>query len=106
MMALDLTVAPNNLFFFKPRTTPTGTYCAKGFAFEAGQLRISISGELEGLIDFSLSNLDAHWFTWQLTCDQARELASKLLSAAQDVQSNCLFDNDALLIDERLPTND
>ena len=80
----------------------SNTYTAKRFEWASDSLRVRTSGTLEGFIDLALfDGAGEHTATHQLTCDEARALAAKLLGVADDVQANCLFDRDALLIDER-----
>ena len=85
-----------------PKCAPR-TYSAKAFHWHSDSLCMQTSGTLEGLIDIALfEGLEQrHIGTHQITCDEARALAVKLLGVADDVQANCLFERDALLIDGR-----
>jgi hypothetical protein len=56
-----------------------------------------MSGTLDGYIDFAIFFQTGHVRTQQINPDEALDLASRLLSAANDVHKNCLFDRDALL---------
>lgn len=76
------------------------SYEAKAFRWSSGGLDAILSGTLDGFIDLALSEGPTciHAGTHLLTCDEARALAAALLSAAEDVQENCLFDRDPLLM--------
>ena len=78
------------------------TYAAKAFHWASESLRMQTSGTLDGFIDLALFNASGrHVGTHILTCGEARAFAAKLLGAADDVQANCLFDRDRLLVPGR-----
>jgi hypothetical protein len=74
------------------------TYTAKEFRVQTLGRTFQMSGTLDGFIDFCVKeDSGGHW-TVTLDCSEARVLAAALLGAAEDIQANCLFDRDALLI--------
>ena len=86
----------NVIQFNKPTVK---SYSAKTEFWQEHSLGVQMCGTLDGFIDFALSNaLGKHLGTHTITCEKARELAAKLLIIVDDVQKNCLFDNDPLLV--------
>lgn len=79
-----MTVGPNNVLRFPPRT-----YCAK--LFEANDFKVA--GTLDGYIDFAVPG----YKTFQLSMNEINDLVSALNDAVADVRSNCLYDRDVLL---------
>lgn len=82
----------SNIVRLSPRT-----YAARLIQIYPSGLAISIAGTLDGYIDFALSDANGPQGTYSLTCEDARLLASSLLSIANDVRANCLYDRDILL---------
>jgi hypothetical protein len=66
----------------------------------ASGLEIHVAGTLDGFLDFAVIESDGRSCTYSLTCDDARLVAAALISGANDVQANCLFDRDPLLLKE------
>lgn len=64
------------------------TYTAK--LFEAGSHKVA--GTLDGFIDLAMPGC-----TYQLSIQEAEELATALSGAIADVKANCLYDRDPLL---------
>ena len=60
-----------------------------------------IAGTLEGGIDFAVVPTEGRSATYSLTCDDARTLIAGLHRTVDDIQRNCLFDRDPLLVDPR-----
>src|SRR5690348_14598105 len=83
---------------FRPRT-----YEARPFTVLASGLQFLISGTLDGFLDFAVVQGNGASLTYSITCDDARMIAASLISAAQDVQANCLFDRDSLLVKAARP---
>jgi hypothetical protein len=75
------------------------SYEAEAFRVFASGLEFRMSGTLDGGIDFCIIESSGDHRTYNIDCDEARVLADKLNAAASDVQKNCLFDSDPLLVD-------
>lgn len=69
------------------------TYTAQPFFAESSCGAFQMSGTIEGLIDLAVPQGN----TYQLSIVEARILAAALLSAASDVELNCLKDKDPIL---------
>jgi hypothetical protein len=77
---------------------PFKTYSAKSFKARLSELNFTISGTLDGFIDLSIKDVKGENSTYSITCNDARVLVASLLSSVDDIQNNCIFDNDTLLI--------
>ncbi len=76
------------------------TYSAKAFRIPTIGRIFIVSGTLDGYMDFAIVEDDGVTHTtYILDCNEARQLASALLGAADDIQKNCLFEQDPLLVD-------
>ena len=80
----------------KPRT-----YEAKCFKVFGSGFEFQVAGTLDGFLDLAVIQSDGSHLTYNITCNDARALAAALNSGASDVQENCLFDRDPLLMLER-----
>jgi hypothetical protein len=90
----------SNLIPFRRREAPR-SYEAKSQIVETcgGKgVAFLMAGELEGLIDFCVTDPDGSHRTYQLSRDEATLLANALLAVVRDVNENCLFDRDPLLV--------
>lgn len=74
------------------------TYSAKPFKVFGSGLEFHMSGTLDGFIDFAIIEADGKSRTYIITPVDARLLAVNLAATADDVDKNCLYDNDALLM--------
>ena len=70
------------------------TYSAKLFTVECQHGDFKIAGTLDGFIDLAIPQGK----TLQLTPEEARTLAAQLQSSVEDIEKNCLYDRDALLM--------
>jgi hypothetical protein len=76
---------------------PPNTYTAKLFevSYSSGT-SFKVAGTLDGFIDLATPK-----GTWPLSLTEASDLAKALNDAVADVETSCLFNNDALLKDEQ-----
>ena len=74
------------------------SYSAKLHVLHVSGFDIHIAGTLDGLVDLAIITSNGKSRTYNLTCDDARALIAALHSAVSDVQQNCLFDRDPLLM--------
>lgn len=77
---------------------PAKTYSAKLVELACSGLSIKIAGTLDGYIDFALTGADGSYRTYSLTRDDAHRLIAGLHTVIADIEQNCLFDHDALLL--------
>ena len=87
-MEQDATVLP-----FQRRS-----YEAKAHSIAVDGLDMKVSGTLDGYIDLAIGGSDGQRLTWSLSCDGARMLIAALNGTITDIQTNCLFHRDPLLI--------
>lgn len=73
------------------------TYRAKLERVNASGLDIKIAGTLDGMVDFAVTDSDSHR-TYSISCEDARNISKALLAVADDIEKNCLYDRDALLM--------
>lgn len=71
---------------------PPKTYRAKLFEVSIGGSDFKVAGTLDGCIDLATTH-----GTYQLTEQEAFELAQALIESVKDVHANCLYDKDPLL---------
>lgn len=77
---------------------PRRTYSAKAQTFEVSGLQITIAGTLCGHIDFAIQESSGRHATYSLTTDDAHRMIAALHTVVGDIQANCLFDRDPLLM--------
>lgn len=71
------------------------TYSAKLFEVLFDDLKpFKVAGTLDGFVDFATPMGGP---TYPLSLDEARQLVAALNSAIHDVETNCLYERDALL---------
>lgn len=63
-------------------------------------LNVSVSGTLDGYLDFHFGTKAEPGLTYQITPDDARLVIAALLCGITDVETNCLYDADPLLMKE------
>jgi len=61
-------------------------------------LEFHMAGTLDGFIDFAVIEANGKSRTYSIAPVDARLLAVNLVATADDVDKNCLYDNDALLM--------
>jgi hypothetical protein len=76
------------------------TYIAALKHVAASGLQFSMAGTLDGFIDFCITESDGRHATYQITCDDARNLIASIHAVVSDIQKNCLFGADPLLVPE------
>ena len=80
------------------------TYVAKLTHLALGaptRATFSMAGTLDGYVDFAIAGKQGEFLgTYQLSCDEARQLIAALNSVVTDIQTNCLYDRDPLLLPE------
>lgn len=69
------------------------SYDAKLSVVHLSGHELHIAGTLDGFIDFAIGGK-----TYSFTCDDARTLIAALHATVGDIQTNCLFDRDPLLM--------
>lgn len=74
------------------------TYNAKQETIEASGYEIKIAGTLDGYIDFCITCSDGSHLTYRLTRDNAVMIIAGLQSVINDINKNCLFERDQLLL--------
>lgn len=77
----------NNLLVMPPRT-----FTAKLFTVPWESNSFKLAGTLDGFIDLAVPCGG----TYPLSLGEAKQLASALTSAIVDIESNCLYEKDAL----------
>ena len=73
---------------------PSPTYRAKSFTSPFENEEFQLSGTLDGFIDLAVPNGG----TYPLSVEEAKLLVAALSGAIADVQANCLYERDALLV--------
>lgn len=74
---------------------PAKTYKAKLFEVLIGISSFKLAGTLDGFIDFAIPDVG----TYPLSLDEARLLVAALTGAISDIEANCLYERDCLLVD-------
>jgi hypothetical protein len=75
------------------------TYTAKTFSFNTEGLEVKMSGTLDGFVDLNFSDSVGEFsVTFNLSLDEVKTLSDNLNLCLKDVQENCLYDKDSLLI--------
>jgi hypothetical protein len=74
------------------------SYEAKLQVFLADGLEFHVAGTLDGYIDFAVVTSDGASLTYSLSCDGSRQIIAALHLVIDDIQANCLFDRDPLLV--------
>ena len=77
---------------------PAKTYSAKLVELACSGLSIKIAGTLDGYIDFALTEAEGSHRTYSFTRDDARQIIAGLHTIVADIERNCLFEHDALLL--------
>lgn len=74
------------------------TYSAKPVSFTSTRgYKILLSGTLDGYIDLSIETSEGN-LTYLITPEDAAELAVCIAEVCVDINRNCLYDNDSLLM--------
>lgn len=73
------------------------TYTAQGFYIKTAGVDFLTSGTLDGFIDFCVIKKTGKYKTYNITKDDAIKLIAALNGVVNDINENCLCDNDCLL---------
>jgi len=73
------------------------TYAAQGFDVKTMGVDFLMSGTLDGFVDFCVIPNKGRYRTYTITKNEAIKLISSLNGVVNDINKNCLYDNDCLL---------
>ena len=73
---------------------PASTYRAQLFTSPCGGSQFKIAGTLDGYLDLAMPDSGG---TWQISLNEARLLIQAMMAGILDVETSCLYEDDALL---------